>query len=62
MKSKKEVVWGIKVVDSGADRGRCTRQLARNARKNVKCHLSPEKIVRYIARIVSLSAKIAAVK
>ena len=63
---KKEAVWDIKAVglavDSEAGRGRCTRRYARNAKKNAKSLLSQEKIVRYIARIVSQSVKTAAAR
>ena len=59
----REDTWVIKaVVDLARVRERCIKRPARNARKNAKYHLSPEKIVRYIARIVSLSARIAAIK
>ena len=63
-KVKKEVVWGINqvVAVSAERRERCIRRLARNVRKNAKSHSSPEKIVRFIARTVSLSAKMRDVK
>jgi hypothetical protein len=43
-------------------RGRCTKRLVRNARKNVKFLSSPEETVRYTARTVSQSARTAVVK
>ncbi len=42
---------------SEAHRARCIKQLAANAKRNVKFLSSPEKTVRSIARIVSRSAK-----
>jgi len=62
-KVKKEAVWGIKeAVDLVLVREKCIRQPAQIVRKNAKCLSSPEMSVRYIARIVSQSARIAAVK
>ena len=58
----KEAMWGIKeAVDLAQVRERCIKRLAQSVRKSAKCHLSREKIVRYIARIASLSARIAVV-
>jgi hypothetical protein len=64
-RSKKEEAWHInKVVaaDSVAVPGRCTRRFAENVKKNAKCLLNPEKIVRYIAKIVIPNVKTKAVK
>jgi hypothetical protein len=55
---KKEEVWHIsKVVGLGGVLGRCIKQFAANVKKNVKCLLSLEKIVRYIVKSVILSVK-----
>ena len=61
---KKEAVWGIKavVVDLAGDQGKCIRRFAKSARKSAKCLSSPAKTVRFIARNVFQSVKIAAVK
>lgn len=60
---KEAVAWVIKAaVVSARVPERCTKRPARIARRNAKCHSSPEKIVRYTARTVSRSAKIAVVK
>ena len=59
----REDTWVIKVAANLAQvQEKCIRRPARSVRKNVRCHLSLEKIVRYIAKIVSLSARIAVVK
>ena len=59
----KEETWDIKVaVDSQEERGRCTKRFAQNARKNAKCHLSPEMTAQYTARIVIRNARRKAVK
>ena len=59
----REDTWGIKVEANLAQvQEKCIRRPARSVRKNARCHLSLEKIVRYIAKIVSLSARIAVVK
>jgi hypothetical protein len=52
-----------KVVEAGMteDRGKCTRLFARIVKKNVKSHLSQEKTVRFIAKTVFQSTKMAAV-
>ena len=44
-----------------AAHAKCTKLYAPIARKNVKSHLNPEKIVRFIAGIVFQSIKMAAV-
>ncbi len=50
-----------KIVDLADVSGRCTKRRARNVKKNATFLLSPAETVRYIARIVSPSAEIAAV-
>ncbi len=60
-KNKGRVVWRISKVVDLAGRERCSRQYVRSARKNAKYLSSQEKTVRYIARIVSQSVKIAVV-
>jgi|GEM_PF-1591843 len=59
----KEETWLIKaaVVVVTAVQEKCTRQSALSAKKNVKFLLSPEKIVRYTARIAIQSARTRAV-
>ena len=52
----------VAAADMAAGRGKCTKQFAQNAKKNAKFLLNLEKTVRYIARIVFLSARIAGVK
>jgi hypothetical protein len=51
-----------KVVEVGMteDRGKCTRLFARIVKKSVKSRLNQEKTVRFIARTVFQSIKIAA--
>jgi hypothetical protein len=59
---KKEEVWHIsKVVGLAGVPGRCIKQSAANAKKNVKYLLSPEKIVRSIVKSVILNVKTKAV-
>jgi len=50
----------VEVVMTGA-LAKCTRLFVRTVNKNVKFHLSREKTVRFIARTVFQSTKIAAV-
>ena len=61
MQLNKEEAWDTNnaVVVSAAGRERCTRRLARNARKNAKFLSSREKTVRYIAKTVFRSEKTA---
>jgi len=55
---KKEEVWHInKVAGLAGALGRCIKQSAGNVKKNVKCLLNPEKIVRFIAKNVIPSVK-----
>jgi hypothetical protein len=59
---KKEEAWHIsKVVGLVVVPGKCIRQSVVNAKKNVKCLLSLEKIVRFIVKSVILSVKTKAV-
>ena len=64
----KELVWVIRVVVAAdmavvdtAGLVKCTRRLARIAKRNAKCLLNPGKTVRYIARIVFQSVRTKAV-
>lgn len=60
----KEEAWGsIRVaVDLAVDLAKCTRQFARNVRRNAMFRSSRAAIVRYIVKNVSQSGKIAAAK
>jgi len=60
----KEEAWGLirVVVDLAEGRVKCTRLSAQSARKSAMFLSSRAEIVRYIARIVSRSGKIAAAK
>jgi hypothetical protein len=59
----KGATWDIKVVVAvdlaAVAQGKCSRRLARNAKRNAKFLSSLAKTVRSIARTVSQSAKIA---
>jgi hypothetical protein len=62
--TKKEVVWDTNKagVDMVQGHEKCTRQLARNAKRNARFLLSLGKTVLYIARIVFQSARTIAAK
>jgi inner membrane protein involved in colicin E2 resistance len=66
IETKKEITWDLMIevvaVDSAEGHGRCTRQFARNVRKNAKSLLSPVMTVRYTARTVFQSVKTKVVK
>jgi len=49
-------------VDSEEDRGKCIKQLARNAKKNVKSLSNQERIARYTAKSAIQSTRMRAAK